>query len=399
MSFRLDSFPTKGRVHQFIIQPLYVAERRVGVILLVIFLIPTLAPIATAEWDEDNWLWNIIGPERLALGDEFGCHGYEGVDINVEQWIIEACRDYLMGFTNASRWGSNPISFGLPYGTENEAVFSTLIENNFSIIGDLAELERNDLHVFSRTTTLEKNQVEMEFLTNATKDELLSIYWIAKWHDVKIREDKEAIALLVSQDVWYTTWGEWYNHKYSGENIYSYIEELTDENTTDGYSRIHIINNYSSTNGWQVPGTVFIEWNGTDPLSWLDSGNLEADDKILRNGYRYADGGAYLTLSPGQEIILEFIDPAPQLSITPQLTFNGLHHSVTIVGHHVTDLHQWSSDFYDSQLRFTWLIERPAALKMNWILPIIAVSVLIATPVIIKKLVQRDQDSQNINQS
>lgn len=370
-----------------------------GVILLVIFLIPTLAPIATAEWEEDNWLWNIIGPERLALGDEFGCHGYEGIDINVEQWIIEACRDYLMGFTNASRWGSNPISFGLPYGTENEAVFSTLIENNFSIIGDLAELERNDLHVFSRTTTLEKNQVEMEFLTNVTKDELLSIYWIAKWHDVKIREDKDAIALLVSQDVWYTTWGEWYNHKYSGENIYSYIEELTDENTTDGYSKIHIINNYSSANGWQVPGTVFIEWNGADPYSWLDLGNLEADDKILRNGYRYADGGAYLTLSPGQEIIMEFIDPAPQLSITPQLTFNGLHHSVTIVGHHVTDLHQWSSDFYDSELRFTWLIERPAAIKMNWLLPIIAVSILIATPVIIKKLVQRDQDSQKINQS
>jgi hypothetical protein len=371
----------------------------VGVILLVLFLIPTLAPITTAEWDEDNWLWNIIGPERLALGDEFGCHGYEGVDINVEQWIIEACRDYLMGFTNASRWGSNPISFGLPYGTENEVVFSTLIENNFSIIGDSSELERNDLHVFSRTTTLEKNQVEMEFLTNVAKDELLSIYWIAKWHDVKIREDKDAITLLVSQDVWYTTWGEWYNHKYSGENIYSYIEELADDNATDGYSRIHIINNYSNANGWQVPGTVFIEWNGANPTSWLDLGNLEADDKILRNGYRYADGGAYLTLSPGQEIILEFIDPAPQLLITPQLTFNGLHHSVTIVGHHVTDLHKWSSNFYDSQLRFTWLIERPAAIKMNWILPIIAVSVLIATPVIIKKLVQRDQDSQNINQS
>jgi hypothetical protein len=72
-------------------------------------------------------------------------------------------------------------------------------------------------------------------------------------------------------------------------------------------------------------------------------------------------------------------------------TFNGLHHSVVIVGHHVTNLHEWSSDFYDSPLRFTWLIERPAALVMDWRLPVIAVAVLIATPVTIKFLVKRDQ--------
>lgn len=371
------------------------AERRVGAILLMIFLLPTLAPTTAAEWDEDNWLWNIIGPERLEHGDEFGCHGYEGIDVNEEQWVIEACRNYVMGFTNASRWGANPISFGLPNGEISDLVITTLMENNFSIIGDLTEFELEDIQVFSRTTTLEKNQVEMEFLTNVAKDELLSVYWIAKWHDVKIREDKDAITLLESQNVWYTTWGEWYSHKYSSKNIYSYAKEITDDNSTDDFSRIHIKNNFSNENGWQVPGTVFIEWNGSNPSSWIDSVNLEANEKILRNGYRYADGGAYLTLSPGQEIILEFIGTAPQLLITPQLTFNGLHHSVTIVGHHVTDLHQWSSDFHDSQLRFTWLIERPAAIKMNWILPIIAVSVLVATPAIIKNLVRRDQDSQN----
>ena len=39
------------------------------------------SPAVVAEWEDDNWLRNIIGPERLELGDEFGCHGFEGVDV------------------------------------------------------------------------------------------------------------------------------------------------------------------------------------------------------------------------------------------------------------------------------------------------------------------------------
>ena len=64
-----------------------------------------IATPALAEWDEDYWLWNIIGPERLALGDEFGCHGYEGVDIREAPLVVEDCRDYLVGFADSSRWG------------------------------------------------------------------------------------------------------------------------------------------------------------------------------------------------------------------------------------------------------------------------------------------------------
>ena len=76
-------------------------------------------------------------------------------------------------------------------------------------------------------------------------------------------------------------------------------------------------------------------------------------------------------------------------------TFNDLHHSVTVVGHHVKNLHEWASDFYDSPLLFTWLIERPAALEMDWRLPIIAIAVLIATPLTIKWLVARDKSTRD----
>ena len=44
--------------------------RPVGVFLVVIFLTPVLTPTVMADWDDDNWLWNLIGPERLGHGDE-----------------------------------------------------------------------------------------------------------------------------------------------------------------------------------------------------------------------------------------------------------------------------------------------------------------------------------------
>ena len=70
-------------------------KRHQGVFLLIIFLTPLLAPTVVAEWDDDNWLWNLIGPESLEHGDEFACHGYEGIDINEDNSIINSCKKYL----------------------------------------------------------------------------------------------------------------------------------------------------------------------------------------------------------------------------------------------------------------------------------------------------------------
>jgi len=76
----------------------------VSFVMIIIFTIPTLSPIVTAEWESDGWIKNLIGPDRLSIGDEFGCHGFENKDINEDVSLIEECKDYVMSNTNASRW-------------------------------------------------------------------------------------------------------------------------------------------------------------------------------------------------------------------------------------------------------------------------------------------------------
>ena len=73
-------------------------------------------------------------------------------------------------------------------------------------------------------------------------------------------------------------------------------------------------------------------------------------------------------------------------------TFNGLHHAVTVVGHQTSNLFRWTQDFSDSELVFTWLIERPKAEPISWIMPIVAISILIAVPVSIYYLLKKDRD-------
>ena len=77
-------------------------------LMLAVLLTSITAPTVAGEWSDDTWLENIIGPERLENGDEFGCHGYEDISATDENWVIEACKDYLMQMTNASRWGIAP---------------------------------------------------------------------------------------------------------------------------------------------------------------------------------------------------------------------------------------------------------------------------------------------------
>ena len=84
-----------------------------AVVISLMLLFPVSAPGAVGEWTDDGWLKNLIGPERLENGDEFGCHGFEGVSTVEDNWVIEACKDYLMQRTNASSWGAAPISFAL----------------------------------------------------------------------------------------------------------------------------------------------------------------------------------------------------------------------------------------------------------------------------------------------
>ena len=73
-------------------------------------------------------------------------------------------------------------------------------------------------------------------------------------------------------------------------------------------------------------------------------------------------------------------------------TFNGLHHAITIVGHQTTNLFRWTQDFSDSELVFTWLIERPLSEPISWIMPVVAISILVAAPASIYYLVNKDSE-------
>ena len=352
--------------------------------MVALLTIATTAPTVVAEWEEDGWLSNIIGPERLAHGDEFGCHGYEGVDTTEELWVIEACRDYIVEFTNASRWGSDPISFGVTDQQLDDITAAALVEAGFEIVGDLLTEVPEGLTAMTRNGgSLEQGIADRELLESIEANTLVSIYWEARKDDLKLREDGEVISWLEQQDVWFTTWGEWHHHRLSGNEVVVTVEGST------------ITATLSNQSSWSVPGTVRIQFDTgvrrvTDS-SGSDLTAIEVDQRNLLAGWSEIADGMLLTIEPGTTVLIELEGEPNSTLSTPQVTFNGLHHAVTVVGHHTTNLFQWSSDFQESDLVFTWLIERPAEIEMNWALPVIAAAVLIAVPVSINYLVKRDQ--------
>ena len=352
--------------------------------MVALLTIATTAPTVVAEWEEDGWLSNIIGPERLAHGDEFGCHGYEGVDTTEELWVIEACRDYIVEFTNASRWGSDPISFGVTDQQLDDITAAALVEAGFEIVGDLLTEVPEGLTAMTRNGgSLEQGIADRELLESIEANTLVSIYWEARKDDLKLREDGEVMSWLEQQDVWFTTWGEWHHHRLSGNEVVVTVEGST------------ITATLSNQSSWSVPGTVRIQFDTgvrrvTDS-SGSDLTAIEVDQRNLLAGWSEIADGMLLTIEPGTTVLIELEGEPNSTLSTPQVTFNGLHHAVTVVGHHTTNLFQWSSDFQESDLVFTWLIERPAEIEMNWALPVIAAAVLIAVPVSINYLVKRDQ--------
>ena len=377
--------PAHARVDGWLLLPPDVRSRSIaGLLMVALLTIATTAPPVSAEWGDDSWLDNIIGPERLAHGDEFGCHGYEGASAAEEHWVIEACRDYLVGFINASRWGTQPISFGVPGQQVDPATAVALVEAGFEIVGDLLTEAPEDLTAMTRNGgSLEQGVADRELLESAEENSLVSIYWRARVDDLKVREDKDVMSWLEQQDVWLTTWGEWHYHSLSGNEVGVSI---------DGSTITATLANQAS---WAVPGTVRLQFD-SGVLRVIDSSGsepnvIEAGQRNLVVGWRETADGILLTIEPGTSVSIELYGEPESFLSTPQITFNGLHHAVTVVGHHTTNLFQWSSDFQESDLVFTWLIERPAEIEMNWALPVIAAAVLIAVPVSINYLVKRDQ--------
>lgn len=355
-----------------------------GLLMVVLLATATAAPTVAGEWEDDSWLSNIIGPERLAHGDEFGCHGYESVDTIEELWVIGACRDYLMEYTNASRWGERPISFGIPGDEVDSATAEALVDAGFEIVGDQLSQAPDGLTAIMRNgASIEQGLSDRNLLESADEHSLVSIYWRARVDDLKVREDKDVMTWLEQQDVWFTTWGEWHHHRISGSEVVVSVEGST------------ITATLAIQDSWSVPGTIRLQFNQSvlqvTDSSGIDLTTINAGQRHLMSGWREVADGMIVTIEPGSTVSIN-LDGEPESTLfTPQATFNGLHHSVTVVGHHTTNLFQWSSDFQESALVFTWLIERPLEIQMNWALPVVAVAVLIAVPVSINYLVKKDQ--------
>ena len=105
-----------------------------------------------------------------------------------------------------------------------------------------------------------------------------------------------------------------------------------------------------------------------------------------------------LTQAPGTNITIELDSSADAIETIPMSTFNDLHHGVTIVGHHTSNLFRWTQDFPESILSFTWLVERPEKEGIGWIIPAFAVSMIIAVPASIYFLVKKDVSMMSTDQ-
>jgi len=360
-------------------------RKAAGCSLVLLIVLPFLASPVVGEWSEDTWLTNIIGPERLENGDEFGCHGYEGISISENNWVIEGCKEYLIDSTNASRWGKIPISFGIPGPTVDPLTASQLISSGFRIVGDmLDEPPEGMISAHRNGGSLEKGVADTALFESIDEDSLLSIYWRARIDDLRVREDKDAISWLERQDLWYTTWGEWNLHKSSSENTSLSVIG----------SEIHSFSE-SSDGAWSVPGTSLIQFDTDISGVFYANGDqypvIPTESKKLQIGWRNVSGGILLTQSPGTNIIVQLSETPESVSIEPAITFNGHRNAVTIVGHHTTNLFHWSSDFQESPLTFTWLIERPSEEEIDWTLPVFAVATLIAVPIAVRRVVKSDR--------
>lgn len=364
------------------------AGRWFAVGILTLLGIPMLAPPVIGDWETDTWISNVIGPERLENGDEFGCHGYEGVNTIEENWVIEACREYLTELTASSRWGMEPISFGISGDFLDQKTADSIVDSGFLIVGDsLEDVPDGLVHFFRNGASLEKGVADSELVESAAEDTLVSIHWRARIDDLRVREDSDFIAWLEDQDVWFTTWGEWHLHQVAG---------LSTHVSVDG-STLNSVSN--STDRWSVPGSVSItfnqDFNGSiisvhDP-SFGEYPLIDSDERKLTHGWRKTAGGMILTQPPGVSVTIELDNTPESTLVSPLSTFNGLHHAVTVVGHHTSNLFRWASNFQDSELVFTWLLERPMKEGIGWIIPAVAVAVLVAVPVTITHILKKDQ--------
>ena len=349
----------------------------------------------SSEWDADGWLGAIIGPELLARGDEFGCHGIPRVDPREDHSVFSQCTAYLGMHTEASRWGADPLSFGFESGNLAADDSSAAYDAGFRVIGPGVELE-----IGSRLTavtedggTLERNIADTDAMQAAIfaaqGGGLVSISWQDRIGDLNVRKDSEAIEWLEAQSVWFTTWGEWWSHSQASRRI-APIDGI------EG-NQIRFHHPMAIDHSWSTPGTIRVEVIDTGvtivDVTWSNGTSLPSisiDERHLRVGWRSLDDdAAVITSPPGVNFTIELSDTSA--SSYANASFNGIETAVSIVGLHTTDLMEWSSGFSNSPMRFTWLVEPGVKEGLDAGLLVLAGVTLVATVATMLHLVQREE--------
>ena len=379
-----------------------------GVLVTLAVTLVLSIPVVNAELsdyphDDDGWLTRLAGPERLALGDEFGCHGMPDVSILDDPGSVNACISYVNNLIPASRWGNNTLTFGLPSDSSQHSnsvqVKSSLIDSGIQAVDNLQFSENyTDFTSFEvNAGSLEKNIASIDSIQSASEEDgIVIMSWIAEMEDLNVRRDRDVVAWIDEQPFWFTTPGE----VISSQSIV----DVTSFNNTS--SIVEVSQPPSEPGLWPTPGNSLITTKGINGNSLtvisVNYANgtelleLNSTDNHLREGWRFDNGSLHLSLLPNTVAVINY-DSNESIDLVQVLpdTFNGMVPFIAY-GLHVVDLFEWSSGFKDSSIRFTWLIEPRPVTQMDWILPVIAGIVGILTVIQMRRLIISDNPSTEL---
>lgn len=368
----------------------------VASIFTLLLFTPLISPV-TAEWEEDSWLVNIIGPERLELGDEFGCHGMVGEQYRSFQEEVSECRVYLEERIHASKWGSNALSLGVKESHQSDVSTDLLVSEEFLISDTQFSSEEVGLNSIEYNGgSLEKNIGSIENFDQLLGDDVTQInfYWQGRDHDVVVRPETELVSAIESTTAWFTTWGEQYSYERNLE-----LFNLT-TNTPDEWGiEFESLEIESSPLHWDVPITNKFANLAADVVHVKVDGvmlaELTTDSLHLMPGWRQTENDLFITLERGTVANVQFESSAiGEISQSECLLFNCHSVAITVAGHNTDDLFDWSRRWDDSPLRFTWLVTPRLVEEYNWFLPAVALLTALAAPIAIIWLVKNDRRAQ-----
>ena len=369
-----------------------------------------------ASWEEDGWLTNFIGEDRLNRGDEFGCYGFPTLSWQANPGdVATACRNYLLNRTAASRWGDNPLSLYTPEDL-NYADHEVLSNLGFPVHGDNTGLAGTAWHsaedepewaedwynLGRRGGSLEAVIADIDAVKEAALEGgLVNMYWIGRAGEATVRHDRDLEEWLVESDAWFTTWGEAWSY-WSSQRCYELSHAGTIESSQYGVS-FEFQRPYNCQSQdlrvWDVPVTWNISLNGSIALAVVRDGVelpiLDVGEHTLQEGWRMEGERLYLTVLANEGVEIQTNASVEGYDIVNSIdNFNNASFALTIAGHATEDLFKWSGRFDESQLRFTWLVvPRSVDNGISW-LPVVGVVVFVGSIVATFGLIKKDQARQ-----